>query len=244
MNDKDVLNTLQNDKKYSSWYKQITKGMNKGQIQRFNKTLTSVRKDGYDYRSAIKDGVVPMQDKDGRFKWPGKYKQENHPTKKAESRVGKTLSGGRLHSAGTKSQRGFKGRQEGTDKKGRKVAVTEYSTGLQLKELNNIKKNLIEGKDPNQIIQMPTLVPTLTKQETQRVVNSATNEKGFDPSNPMDRSIMRKSKRFAEMRINQMKSPFMESYDIPMGQYADGGYINKMHPKLQGVTKPSKIRKA
>ena len=31
-----------------------------------------------------------------------------------------------------------------------------------------------------------------------------------------DRDILTKAKDFAQMRINQMKSPFMESYDIPM----------------------------
>lgn len=163
-------------------------------------------------------------------------------------RHGKTLQGTRYVPSGNKSQRGFTGRQE-VEKNGRTMAVTEFSTNSQLSSMKKLKDNILKnislksGEDPR--VEYPVLVPTLSSKQVAKVVDKAVNRKGFDFDNDADdRDILTKAKDFAQMRINQMKSPFMESYDIPMGQYADGGYINKMHPKLQGVTKPSKIRKA
>jgi len=71
-------------------------------------------------------------------------------------------------------------------------------------------------------IEIPTMVPTLSTEEIEYMRRMKPGQ-GWDRSNPMDESILRKAENHARMRIEQGRSPYYQDGEDEVKKFQEGG---------------------
>ena len=96
-------------------------------------------------------------------------------------------------------------------------------------------KNLVTGGTMTEFttnwedagIEIPTMVPTLSAEEVEYMRRMKPGQ-GWDRSNPIDASILRKAKDHARMRIKQGNSPYYQDGEDQAKQMRAGGIVDNV----------------